>query len=566
MHDWASRHCGAIAIDPEDNIPVEHEIVSLNSLLKTLMNLLVDPWLPVIRLSGKRDLVAPSGILGADPAMALDLPRADFAGAMTEFLIGLLTTAYAPTTDVEWAKLLFGPPAPETLDRAFAPFVSAFAIDGEGARFMQDFDPLDAEPKPIASLLMDQPGEQGRERNTDVFVRGGTVRTMSRAAAAMALYTLQTYAPSGGKGYRVSLRGGGPLTTLVDLTDLDVTKLPPTLWTLVWANVLTRPTGDPLDPKEIFPWLSPSRTSKEGIGVPPDPAVGDVAAFWGMPRRVRLAFEAAEGRSCDVLGVQDAVLSAALTTVAYGPKYEAWVHPLSPYYKSKPGEPLLLSYHAQPGGIRYRQWPTFTCFREDDTSKPAMVVSAIQSTLRRNALRRGLGDSVRRIALRAFGFDMDNMKARCWYEGRMPVELVEPEHRRAFEIAEFDAVKFADTAARAVVWEIKCARVDRPKELRGDFGDYEDAFWRTTEDAFKDFLGAAHARLAAGESDLQPALAVWQSALRAAALDLFDRATPKPHEIDSMKRVVLARARLTTTLRFDPDAGKMRRPRAKGES
>jgi CRISPR system Cascade subunit CasA len=530
------------------------------------MNLLVDPWLPVIRMSGTRDIVAPSGIVGADPAIALDLPRADFAGAMTEFLIGLLTTACAPTTDAEWATLLFGPPLPEMLDRAFEPLVSAFAIDGDGPRFMQDLEPLDAEPKSIAALLMDQPGEQGRERNTDLFVRGGTVRTMSRAAAAMALYTLQTYAPSGGKGYRVSLRGGGPLTTLIDLTSLDVPKLPPTLWTLVWANVLTRPKPAPFDPKAIFPWLSPSRTSEKGLGVPPNPAVGEVAAFWGMPRRVRLAFEPAEGRTCEVLGVGDTVVSTALTTVAYGPKYEAWVHPLSPYYKAKPGEPLLLPYHAQPGGIRYRQWPTFTCFREDDASRPATVVSAIQNTLRRNALRRGLGDGARRITLRAFGFDMDNMKARCWYEGRMPVELVEPEHRRAFESAEFEAVKLADSAVRAVVWEIKCARVERPKELRGDFGDYEDAFWRNTEEAFKGFLGAAHARLAAGESDLEPILAVWQSALRTVALDLFDHATPKPHEIDSMKRVVLARSRLMTALRFDPNAEKKRPVRAREKS
>jgi CRISPR system Cascade subunit CasA len=258
-------------------------------------------------------------------------------------------------------------------------------------------------------------------------------------------------------------------------------------------------------------------------------------------------------------------VATALTAVAYGPKYEKWMHPLSPHRRTKPGEPLL-PFHAQPGGIRYKQWPALACFAPGEESQPAATVAAYLGGPRRAALIRRVGGGPKRIALRAFGYDMDNMKARCWYEGRMPVELVDPEHRPAFEAAEFDGVKLAETAVRACVWEIKCARVDRPKELRGDFGDFEDAFWRDTEAAFKEFLGETHARLAAGETDFEPALVAWKAALKAAALDLFDRATPRPNEIDAMKRVVTARARLLTALRFDPEGAKKRRARAKEDA
>jgi hypothetical protein len=34
------------------------------------------------------------------------------------------------------------------------------------------------------------------------------------------LFSLQLNAPSGGKGYRTGLRGGGPLTTLIELQDI----------------------------------------------------------------------------------------------------------------------------------------------------------------------------------------------------------------------------------------------------------------------------------------------------------------------------------------------------------
>ncbi|WP_239500552.1 type I-E CRISPR-associated protein Cse1/CasA, partial [Streptococcus pneumoniae] len=66
---------------------------------------------------------------------------------------------------------------------------------------------------------------------------------------------LQTYAPSGGAGHRTSLRGGGPLTTL--LAPARKGRAVATLWDRVWTNV---PDADPdagaADPARIFPWLN----------------------------------------------------------------------------------------------------------------------------------------------------------------------------------------------------------------------------------------------------------------------------------------------------------------------
>jgi CRISPR system Cascade subunit CasA len=86
-------------------------------------------------------------------------------------------------------------------------------------------------------------------------VKAGRADQLSRATAAIALYTLQTYAPSGGRGNLTSLRGGGPLTTLV---------LPggePTLWHVLWANVPQGKRPPVRDLPRVFPWLAKTRTA-----------------------------------------------------------------------------------------------------------------------------------------------------------------------------------------------------------------------------------------------------------------------------------------------------------------
>ena len=79
------------------------------------------------------------------------------------------------------------------LDAAFEPLAPAFQLDGDGPRFMQDFDNLDGAGNRVAGLLIDAPGDNTIRRNTDILVKRGQVTTLCRASAAMALFTLQAY-------------------------------------------------------------------------------------------------------------------------------------------------------------------------------------------------------------------------------------------------------------------------------------------------------------------------------------------------------------------------------------
>lgn len=315
-------------------------------------NLLSEEWITVRSAAGVRSKITPWQITNAietDPIVSLETPRPDFHGALVQFLIGLLQTAFMPADTDEWLERFESPPSPETLQNVLTPYAHAFDLDGDKARFMQDQDLLaEQKPLPITALLIDTAGSETH------FVKDLPTQGLSPAMAALALYTLQTNAPSGGVGHRTSLRGGGPLSTLVIATS-EGSERPPTLWQTLWLNVLDEEAfgahATPEDAARIFAWLGQTRVSgKGGVDTPPE-AVHRLQMFWGMPRRIRLDFEAVCPGTCAIAGTAEDRLVARYRTKNYGTNYTgAWRHTLSPYtYDGK----QLLAVHPR-GSINYR--------------------------------------------------------------------------------------------------------------------------------------------------------------------------------------------------------------------
>ena len=485
--------------------------------------LLSDPWLPVRRRSGAAGWVAPPRIAATedDPVVALDWPRADFRLAGAEFLIGLLAVACPPPSQPAWRTGYQQPPDAATLAAAFAPLAHAFVLDGDGPRFMQEFEEFTADANDVGTLLIETPGEATIRKNTDLMVRRGRVGVLSRAAAAMTLFTLQTYAPAGGAGNRTSLRGGGPLTTLAIPSPLPI-ETQTLLWHLLWANV---PLGTPPDPAElprVFSWLAPTRSSEKGGRATTPADVHPLQAFWGMPRRIRLDFAAnLEGKRCDLTGQTDPVVVRAWRQRPWGTNYAQWggVHPLSPCYRTGPGAELLY-LHPQPGGIGYQHWQGLLSRHPGPTRRVAPAIEVFRRERFRD-IRNGRAP----WRLLAGGFDMDNMKARGFTESELPV--YEPSDQDAAEAA--DQLVSALVAASQIVAGLlaRCVR-------RALFGDgatiapdaallaaLRERLWADTADAF--FGTAKRAAEDAAGTQLREA---WRKTLARTARRQFDEAAP----------------------------------------
>ena len=82
------------------------------------LNLISDPWLPVLRKRASRDRIAPQQLTESDdPIVAVASPRPDFDGALWQFLIGVLQTCVPPADDSAWCEWLAKPPPPAELQQ-----------------------------------------------------------------------------------------------------------------------------------------------------------------------------------------------------------------------------------------------------------------------------------------------------------------------------------------------------------------------------------------------------------------------------------------------------------------
>lgn len=482
------------------------------------MNLLNEPWIPVRRRDGRRGWVAPHEI--SDPEIvAFDADRPDFNGALAQFAIGLLQTTTPMDSPIVWRQLFTSPPAAATLQGWFALVAAAFEFDSPGARFMQDRS-LKADEgtvNEIGALLIESPGDSTLEKNIDHFIKRGQVGAMCPHCAASALLTLQINAPSGGAGHRTGLRGGGPLTTLI------VSQQQQSLWHDLWLNVRERSVflaqgGDSTktDAHFTFPWLADIGKIQKDGGETAPVQVHPAHVYWAMPRRFRLDFENVSVGDCAICGRTSERLVLRYVTKNYGLNYKgAWDYPLSPYYETKEG---WLPLHPQPGGLGYRHWLAWVLGLTSDKKKqrPARTVEHFLEDPRRHA-----GGQLR---LWAFGYDMDNMKARCWYESSLPLYGLADCERDAQRRVESEVglwLAGAGMAASCLRGAVKDAWFSG--DARGDFSAIDASFWSRTEPEFYRQLN----RLIEGvrgdrEVDALPVREAWHRLLIKTATDLFD--------------------------------------------
>jgi CRISPR system Cascade subunit CasA len=496
-------------------------------------SLAVEPWLPVAMADGARTFIPIRDIANPN-IIAVNTGRADCDISVTEFLIGLAAISLAPDDERDWVDLFHDPPTPEDIGAALQPFANALVLDGPGPRFLQDFEPLQGEEVPVSSLLMDSPGANTLKENADHFVKRGQVRTLSRAGAAIALLTLQTSAPSGGAGHRTSMRGGGPVTTLV------VPRLngkPPNLWQLIWANTLLDYRVDPADAAKAMPWLAPTRTSGKGEpGATTTPAHHDVVhkaqAFFGMPRRIRLNFAQNTGsQSCDLLGLKDAIIVQNYVTRPYGVNYTNWIHPLSPYYRQNEKTNDWLPLHFKSSVISYKSWVGLTLRGSDKTRLPADVVhNFIKNRARSIGIKSG--SESRSVGLLACGYAMDNMKPLDFTEAMLPLISTGDENRdRDLADCALSMVQAAELTASQLLTALKVAlfsgeKVDNSKTV---LEAPRARFWAETEADFYRLLREA----ASVEEDpeapyatLDHVAARWLPVIRNTALRIFDETAP----------------------------------------
>ncbi|WP_321507310.1 type I-E CRISPR-associated protein Cse1/CasA [uncultured Methanoregula sp.] len=527
-----------------------------------MYNLLHERWIPVKRKTAEKpEYISPSQItdeMATNPIIALAAPRPDFNGALIQFLIGLVQTACPPKDESEWRKKFRSPPSSEELKAAFEQYATAFNLDGDGPRFMQDLDlnlsAIDPKEKekiefPIEELILEMPGDITKREDRDFFVKRGTAKNICQDCCAAALYTLQAHAPSGGPGYRVSLRGGSPLITIV---------LGRTLWETVWLNIVDNKTffqyGNTSKnaDSDKFPWMGHTRTSENDEKTTFQDANG-AQMFWGMPWRIKILFEQTQKHEvCDICGRPADSIINTFYRKNYGVNYKGgWYHTLTPYFEARNSDDgSLIPFESELNGISYRNWLGLIQYNPNEKIRPAKVVHIFKEERKEDL--KGLGLSSTRLW--AFGYKMKQRKALCWNDSTMPIITLNSELSQDYEAVIFQLI----TSAEMIILKLrKCIRnalFSQKSKVKVNLSIVDSQFWQDTESNFYQTINELKIALQQQKSlDAREIRSKWLNLLKNEALSRFDQYSQSDQIISTTNpcRIMDARQDLLKFLNWD---------------
>ncbi|POZ51804.1 type I-E CRISPR-associated protein Cse1/CasA [Methylovulum psychrotolerans] len=213
--------------------------------------------------------------------------------------------------------------------------------------------------------------------------------------------------------------------------------------------------------------------------------------------------------------------------------------PLTPYRFDPKKVNLPLSLKGQQGGLGYRHWLGLSLQDAENGDEAAKIVQ-FYNTERGRAFRDHGSAS-----LWCFGYDMDNMKARCWYESRFPVYYLNEMQRNNLTAWAGELVGAAKEVVKMLRGQVKAAWFRRPEDVKGDMSQIDAQFWQATEPEFYRLLE----QLATLPADTRKApteiYASWYKTLERQMLRIFETATlaATPEDLD-LKRVVNAQKNL----------------------
>lgn len=283
------------------------------------MDLLKTPWIPVRAQggSGTFRLLTYKELLCEDEDWQISLPRDDLELACLQLLICMTQIVFLPPDDDVLLERIDTPLTPDEFTEGISPCLEWFNLDHPTQPFMQTRGVVAKDVTPIQKLLIGLP----EGTNHAFFNAPGEVSVLSAPVAAIALFHQATNCPSFGGGFKGSLRGIAPITTLVDGRNLRER---------IWRNVLTPefirtdfPDWQHDLSQDLPTWIEPIR-AKETIHAH---QIGLARGLFWQPAHVELVGSRESG-PCDLLGIEAGPLYTGFRKEKFNFTLEGtWPHP-----------------------------------------------------------------------------------------------------------------------------------------------------------------------------------------------------------------------------------------------
>lgn len=280
------------------------------------MNLLESPWIPVLEAGHFRHITFEE-LLTTEADFDLALGRDDMESAALQLLIGLTQAAFTPPDREAFRQHLQEPMTAKEFAQGIAPLRDWFDLAHPEMPFMQSRGVTAKEPTPIQKLFIGLPEGNNHALFNDV----GEIDGVCPSCAAIALFNQATACPSFGGGFKGTLRGAAPVTTLVAGKSLRE---------MVWLNVLSAETiakHYPNSKAQNRPTWVESLVARATCYAH---EIGLVRGLFWQPARLELG-SVGEGGRCDACHAEASALYRSFNKEKFVYDLEGqWLHPHSP--------------------------------------------------------------------------------------------------------------------------------------------------------------------------------------------------------------------------------------------
>lgn len=281
------------------------------------MDLLTDNWIPVRPLAGgSPDWISLSTLLTSKDEFQISLPRDDLELATLQLLISIVQVGWMPDDLNGLRHFGAAPMTRDTYVDGIDPIKDWFRLDNTEQPFMQVKGVKAKELTPMDKLLAGLTGAT----NSCFVNEAGMANGLCGGCAAIALFNQANNAPSFGGGFKAGLRGGAPITTLVQGAHLRQT---------LWLNVLAADQLPECLVESRFQaptWIVPIKDQAKV----PWASIGLARGLLWQPAHIELEAAKATGH-CSCCGRDQVALHQGFLKAKFNYTVEGlWPHPHSP--------------------------------------------------------------------------------------------------------------------------------------------------------------------------------------------------------------------------------------------
>ena len=284
------------------------------------MNLLTDKWLPARPLEGATvNWISLSELLTEEKEYEICLPRDDLELAALQLVICITQILFTPKDLPELIDNCRRPMSVQDYLDWIKPYKNWFDLEHPEHPFMQVRGVKAKDITPMDKLM---PGLTGA--TSSCFVNeSGQADQLCGGCAAISIFNQAANTPSFGGGFKASLRGGAPITTLIQGRHLRET---------VWLNVLSSPQLEESIPnyqnnlKQSPTWVLPIK-EKSNI---PGASIGLLRGCFWQPAHIELCPPNTKGK-CSSCGKEQVSVFTGFLKEKFNYTIEGqWPHPHSP--------------------------------------------------------------------------------------------------------------------------------------------------------------------------------------------------------------------------------------------